>query len=42
MRILMINNKNENRRRTAGRAEKKRGKNDPTRLLCGRMWCGAQ
>lgn len=31
----MTNNKNENKRG-------KRGKNDPTRLLCGRMWCGAQ
>jgi len=36
----MINNKNENRRRTAGGEDgKKKGKNDPTRLLCGRI-CG--
>lgn len=36
----MINNKNENRRRMAGGEDgKKKGKNDPTRLLCGRI-CG--
>lgn len=36
----MTNNKNKNRRRRAGGGdEKKGGKNDPTRLLCGRI-CG--